>query len=103
MKRIEMGEEYAKRYEGLIVDRRRTLARVWPIPQSVVVETHFPDDELTPEQAEALARMLIRAAEDARHLHVPDGEHDGRYLYDDRLLDTAPLSPVSSTEEADRG
>lgn len=84
MKFISMGTDYASAYEGLILAlKKKQIARVWPMPGAVVLEVSLPDDELTPDQADELARLLVKAAEDARHLHAPEDD-DPDVLLDDR-------------------
>lgn len=86
MKTIMMGAEYAVEYETLVLsEKRATVARVWAMPNSVVLdEMHLNNDELTPDQADDLARALTKAAEDARHLHHPGKPEDDVTLLDDR-------------------
>ncbi len=85
MKTVQMGDEYAGLYEGQILAKKKDqIVRVWPLPGVVVMNTSLPDDELTPAQADELARLLVKAAEDARHLHAVDGDTDGETLLDDR-------------------
>jgi hypothetical protein len=84
MKKITMGDEYMAQYEGrVLAEKKANIARVWPMPGAVILETALPDDELTPDQAEELSRLLAKAAEDARHLHDTD-DPDGVTLADDR-------------------
>lgn len=84
MKTIAMGKDYEKAYESRVLATKKTsVARVWPMPGTVVLEVALPDDELTPDQADELGRALIKAAEDARHLHHPDDD-EAEALLDDR-------------------
>lgn len=69
-----MGAPYAQKYERLLMAGRRRLARVWPIPGSVVIELSLDDDELSPEQALELAHLIVIAATDAEHLEYIEAE-----------------------------
>lgn len=83
----------------LVVDREENVAEVSVVPDGVMVDCR---DTLRPDEAEALAGMLIRASAVARNrgsdvvgdgdaaLHE-EGEHDSTAAYgDDRVVDDSP-------------
>lgn len=87
MKTIELGDEFTRLYEGNLLGEKVSVARVWPMPGAVILSVSFPDDELTPDQADDLARLLTKAAQDARHLHHPE-DVNAEQLLDDRSVVT---------------